>query len=54
MTMCNWNSEIQEIYAADLSAAFNALDQDLDNILDGFLNSINELYQLLERKLEGM
>lgn len=52
--LTNWNSQIQEIYAADLSNAFNALDQDLDNILNGTLNSINESYLSLEKKLEGM
>lgn len=50
----NWNYEIQEVYRAKLNGGFNLVDADLDATESGLINSINTLFQDLERKLEGM
>ncbi|KAF2478604.1 hypothetical protein BDY17DRAFT_328139 [Neohortaea acidophila] len=49
----NWNYEIQEVYRAKLNGGFNLVDADLDATESGLINSINTLFQDLERKLEA-
>lgn len=49
----NWNKEIQSIFAGKVNAAFNSLEEDLDQIESDTMTNISNLYQKLQDELEG-